>query len=230
MTDQPTDSHQIPVAGAQEPYEPDEAPDGWFDEPEELPRRPRGRLLTPLPVALLCVLLTACGFIGGVLVEKGQEGSGGTSAATASGLAGRFAALRSAAGRSGAGLGAGTGTASAGGAGATSGQVAFVQGSTLYVTDSSGNTIKVKTSPASTVTKTVSGSVHAIRPGEEVVISGTTASNGTVTAESIRVGGSAASGLAGLFGAGAGTGTSTSTGGSSTGSAGSGGPALFGGG
>jgi hypothetical protein len=230
MTDQPTDSHQIPVTGTSEPHEPEETPDGWFDEPEELPRRPRGRLLTPLPVALLCLLLTACGFIGGVLVEKGQEGTAGTSGSGTSGLAGRFAALRSAAGRSGAGAGAGGGAAGAAGAGAaTTGQVAFVQGSTLYVTDSSGNTIKVKTSAASTVTKTVSGTVHAIRPGEEVVISGTTASSGAVTAESIRVGGGAASGLAGLFGGGTGTstGSSPSSGSSPTSS---GGPALFGGG
>jgi hypothetical protein len=229
MTDQPTDSHAIPVAGPQEPYEPDGAPDGWFDEPEELPRRPRGRLLAPLPVTLLCVLLTACGFIGGVLVEKGQEGSASSGGSGAAGLAGRFAALRSAAGRSGAGLGAGAGTAGAGSAGAaTTGQVAFVQGSTLYVTNSSGNTIKVKTSAASTVTKTVSGTVHSIRPGEEVVISGTTASNGTVTAESIRVGGGAASGLAGLFGGAAGTSTGASAG--STGAGSTAGPALFGGG
>ena len=236
MTDQPTDSQEIPVASTHETYEAAEPPDAWFEEPEELPRRPRGRLLAPLPIALLCVLLTACGFIGGVLVEKGQAGSG---AAGGSGLAGRFAALRSAAGTPAAGAGAtgaaarsalGTG-AGGGGGGATIGQVAFVQGSTLYVTDSSGNTVKVKTSAASTVTKTVSGSVHAIRPGEQVVVSGTTASNGTVTAESIRVGGSAAGGLAGLFGGGgASPGSGTGTGSSTTNGSSSGGPALFGGG
>jgi hypothetical protein len=223
MTDQPTESHEIPVATSHEPYQAEEERDGWFDEPDELPRRPRGRLLTPLPVELLCVLLTAGGFIGGVEVEKGQEGSAGSSGSGGSGLAGRFAALRSAAGKSATGAGSASG---AGPGGATTGQVAFVQGSTLYVTDSSGNTVKVKTSGASTVTKTVSGSVHSIRPGEQVVISGTTASSGTVTAESIRVGGGAAGGLAGLFGGGAGssTGSSTST------STSSGGPALFGGG
>ncbi len=44
---------------------------------EELARRPRRRLLgtggNPIPLALLGVLLIACGFIGGVLVEKGQS-------------------------------------------------------------------------------------------------------------------------------------------------------------
>lgn len=229
MTDQPTDSHQIPVATSDEPYEAEEAPDGWFDEPEEeLPRRPRGRLLTPLPIALLCVLLTACGFIGGVLVEKGQEGStGGAGRSGAAGLAGRFAALRAAASSAGTGAAGGAGGFGGGAGGPTSGQVAFVQGSTLYVTDSSGNTIKVKTSAASAVTKTVTGTVHAIRPGEQVVVTGTTASNGTVTAESIRVGGGAAGGLAGLFGGAAGTGPAAGSAGP-TGTTGSPSPSLFG--
>jgi hypothetical protein len=245
MHDQPTPSH--PPAAASQPvsggaYEPPEERDEWFEEPETLPRRPRRRLLTPLPVALLCVLLIACGFIGGVLVEKGQGSSGGSGASGGSALASRFAALRSgaaggstgsaASGGAAAGTGSGasgtprTGSGSGAGAGATIGQVAFVQGSTLYVTDTSGNTVKVKTSPASTVTKTVSGTVHAIRPGEQVVISGASAANGTVTAESIRVGAGGGGGLGGLFGAG-GTGSSSRTSGASPSSS-SAGPALFG--
>ena len=48
-----------------------------WDEPiDELPPRPRRRLLgaggNPVVLVLLGVLLIACGFIGGVLVEKGQ--------------------------------------------------------------------------------------------------------------------------------------------------------------
>ncbi len=67
----------------------------WAEEPlEELPPRPRRRLFTPIPVALFGVLLLACGFIGGVLVEKGQTSS--TSSSSASGLASKFAALRAA--------------------------------------------------------------------------------------------------------------------------------------
>jgi len=33
-------------------------------------------LLAPIPLALFAVLLIACGFIGGVLVQKGQGGTG----------------------------------------------------------------------------------------------------------------------------------------------------------
>jgi len=232
--------------------------DDWLEEPDELPRRPRRRLLTPLPLSLLGVLLVACGFIGGVLVEKGQGSSTSAGGAGAAGLASRFAALRggsstaagasaeasgsgsSGAGSSGAGSsGAGaSGSGSSGaarqgaggfagalaGGGATAGQVAFVSGSTLYVTTAEGNTVKVKTSPGSTVTKTVTASVSGIHPGETVVVTGAN-TNGTISAESIRVGaGGGLGGIGALFG-----GSGRSARGSGSGSAGSGGePALFG--
>lgn len=241
----------------------------WLEEPSELelPRRPRRRLLTPIPLALTAVLLIACGFIGGVLVEKGQSSS--ASSAGASGFAARFASLRGASGGSGGGVagsssgaaGASTGsgggratslfgagsaggtgpTGSASGLGATIGQVAYVSGSTLYVTDTEGNTVKVKTSDASTVSKTVKSDVKGIHPGETVIVTGSTGSSGAVQAESIRVSeaGASGGGLGALFGGGRRGGLSNSQGGggsSSGGATGSGGgatssggePALFG--
>jgi len=196
----------------------------WLEEPSEseLPRRPRRRRLTPIPLALMAVLLTACGFIGGVLVEKG-ESPPGSSAGGASGLASRFASLRSAAagasgapgatsaggggrgaglfGAGGAGAGAGAGGAGAGGLGATVGQVAYLSGSTLYVTDGEGNTVKVKTSDASTVSKTVKSDVKGIHPGETVIVTGSAGTNGAVQAESIRVSeAGSGGGLGALFG------------------------------
>ncbi len=210
-------------------YEPIGEDDGWLQEPEELPRRPRRRLTGPLPLAMLTVLLTACGFIGGVLVEKG-EASSSSSTSIPSGLASRFAALR---GASAAGAGGGTGSGAAGsGTGSgftrpTAGTVAYLAGSTLYVTNSEGNTVKVITSPATSVSKTVKSSLRGIHPGETVTIVGATGSSGTVNAESISVGSGAGDGLAGLLGrAGAApTGGSSAKGGESAG-----GQALFGGG
>jgi hypothetical protein len=193
----------------------------WIDEEEELPRRPRRRLLAPAPVALMAILLIACGFIGGVLVEKGQ-----TSSSSGGSIASRFAALRSGSSSSGSSGAAGAptargagGFAAAGGFGAaggiTTGSVAYVVGSTLYVTTSEGNTVKVTTAPGATVSKTVDSSVAAIHPGETVVVTGTTGQGGAVAAESIRVG-STAGGLGSLFGGGGssagGTGTGTSRG------------------
>ena len=72
----------------------------WEDEPE-LPPRPRRRLMTPLTGSLLGVLLLALGFIGGVLVQKGQEGSS-SPAAGAGGFASRLAALKTGARTAGA--------------------------------------------------------------------------------------------------------------------------------
>lgn len=219
-------------------YEPLEQEGEWDDEPEQLPRRPRRRLLAPLPVALMLVLVTACGFIAGVLVEKGQGSSSGGSSA-ASSLASRFAALRGATGTTGtsrtgtSGTGASTGAGGFAGAfggagGATTGEVQFIQGDTLYVTNSEGNTVKVTTSAGSTVTKTVKASVKDIHPGETVVVTGSKGSNGTVSAESIRVGGEGGGGLAALFGGAGGGSSSSGTGGSGTSTGTSSGPALFG--
>jgi hypothetical protein len=202
------------------PAQPEE--EQWFQEPEELPRRPRRRLTTPLPLALMAVLLIACGFIGGVLVEKGETTSSTSSGSTAS-LASRFAALRGGLGGSSTGSRSATGAAGSGFTRPTSGTVAYLAGKDLYVTDAEGNTLKVATSAATAVNKTVSSSVRGIHPGETVTIVGATGTNGTVSAESISVGSSGAS-LAGLFGGS----TSGGRGGSSASGSSSGGPALFG--
>ena len=202
---------------AQEPFDDH---DEWLDEPEEA-RRPRRRLLTPLPLALAGVLLIACGFIGGVLVEKGESSSSSAAGSSGSGLAARFAALRGGAAGAGTGSTAATGassrTAAAGGfTRPTAGTVAYLDGPTLYVTDAEGNTVKVSTSPATTVTKSVKADVTGIHPGETVTVTGATGANGAVTAESISVG-ATGGGLGALFGRGGG---SSSTGGSSSSSSG----------
>jgi DNA-binding beta-propeller fold protein YncE len=213
----------------------------WLEEhdAQELPPRPRRRLLgvgaNPVPLALLGVLLLACGFIAGVLVQKGQ---GSASSSTAGGLASRFAALRSAAsgsasGASGAVGGSGgffgAGGRGGGGSGATVGQVAYVSGRTLYVTDAEGNTIKVSTSAASTVTKTLKADVKGIHPGETVIVTGSTGPNGALSAESIRVSEAAGGGgLGALFGGGGVGGGSRGTGSTTGARAGAGEPALFG--
>jgi hypothetical protein len=205
-------------------------PDEWPQEHEELPRRPRRRLLgtggSPAFLALLGVLLIACGFIGGVLVEKGETSSGrGTGSGAAASLASRFRALRGGAGAAFAGAGAGTSTGAAGSSTGftrpTSGTVAYLAGRTLYVTNAEGNTVKVTTSAATSVTKTVNASVRGIHPGETVTVTGTTGTHGAVSAESISVG-TGGGRLAALFG---GAGGDTGTGKSG---AGGGEPSLFG--
>jgi hypothetical protein len=230
MPDQQPTTHapavQAPQAVAHEPID-ELDPDDWLDEPDdadELPPRPRRRLITPIPLALVAVLLIAGGFIGGVQVQKGEESSASTGAATA-GLASRFAALRGGA-QAGAGTGAGKAPTGSGlpgaGAGAsrpTTGTVAYLAGNTIYVTNPEGNTVKVTTSAATSVTKSVKAKVNGIHPGETVTVTGAS-SGGAVSAESISVG-SSGGGLAGLFGGSAAKGTG---GGSATSAA----PQLFG--
>ena len=225
---------QEPLAPAHEPI--DEEQDEWLDEadgpdePGELPRRPRRRLLTPIPLALLGVLLIAGGFIIGVQVQKGEEGSSGSSSGSAASLASRFAALRgagtsstgtSSTKASTSGTASGFPGAAGGGSRPTTGTVAYLAGNTLYVTNSEGNTVKVNTSVATSVTKTVKTKVKGIHPGETVTVTGATGSNGAVSAESISVG-SSTSGLTALLGGSGKTSTGASTG------AGGGAAALFG--
>jgi len=233
--EQPTTAHAVQdeaPARTAPPEPPAYAPvaeQDWLDGAEELPRRPRRRLLgagaNRLALALLGVLLIACGFIGGVLVEKGESGSGSTGAGSGTAaFASRLRALRGGASAGSGSAAAATGASVAGGfTRPTAGTVAYLAGSTLYVTGSEGNTVKVATSPATSVTKTVKASVHAIHPGETVTITGTTGAGGQVSAESISVGSGGGS-LAALFGAGA-----KSASGGAGGGAKGGEPALFGG-
>jgi hypothetical protein len=205
-----------------------EAGEAWLEEPE-LPRRPRRRLLgtgaNPIALALLAALLAACGFIGGVLVEKGQTSS--ASSPTGGGAAAFASRLRGLGGSSSTGTSS-TGASSSAAAGLpsgftrpTAGTVAYLEGSTLYVTNSEGNTVKVSTSAGTTVNKTISSSVKGIHPGETVTVTGSTGANGAVSAETIDVGGSGG-GLASLFGGG---GTGKTGGGSAAGGKE---PSLFG--
>jgi hypothetical protein len=198
----------------------------WEDE-AELPLRPRRRLMTPLTGSLLAVLLLALGFIGGVLVQKGQ---GGSSTSAGGAFASRLAGLKGTGARS---AGATTGAAASGGFGgfgaaranATTGTVTFIQGKTLYVETTEGGTVKVQTSTASSVTKTVKGTVHSIKPGETVVVTGSKGSSGAVQAESIRVG---STGAAGLFGGTGATGAAGASSSAKSGSGSTGEPQLFG--
>ncbi len=148
-------------------------------EEESTPRRPRRRLLTPVPVGLLGVILMGCGFIAGVHVEKG---SGSPASAGAGGFPSRSISSGSAGGGP---PGASGATSTSQG---TSGTLAFVSGDTLYVTKSAGNTVKVLTSSGTSVTKTVKVKANAIRPGEELAITGATSTTGAVTANAITVG------------------------------------------
>lgn len=204
---QPPIEHPTVQEPATLSYDELDADAGWLDESEEreeLPRRPRRRLLTPLSLCLLGALLIAAGFIAGVQVQKGEETSSASSGATGASVASRLGARRaggasSTATSSGKAAAGGFPGLGASGARPTTGTVAYLAGNTLYVTNAEGNTVKVDTSVATSVTKTVNAQVNGIHPGEAVTITGTTGASGAVSAESISVG-SSAGGLSALFG------------------------------
>jgi hypothetical protein len=202
---------------------------------DALPQRPRARYLTPLTALLMALILGGVGFYVGIRVEKSKASSGGGSAfarafSGAGGAAGTGAASAgSASSRTGAGGSGASSFASrfgaggfAGGAGdATIGSISSIKGNTIYVTETSGNTVKVKVSGATKISKSETVKPKKLYPGDQVVIAGAKGSGGTIAATSVTDSGASS------------TGSSSSTGSgssSSTGSASSAVSSLFGGG
>jgi hypothetical protein len=166
------------------PYDDSPAQDRKLEpESDELatPGRPRRRWWGRKTVALAAAILCAAAFYTGVRVEKSQLSPATTTAAST--------ATAGARGGFGGGFAGGAG----GGANASIGTVSSVDGSTIYLTDTSGNTVKVKLSSSTKVTKSESVSGTSVRPGDTVVIQGVKASNGTITATSVSDSGASAS-------------------------------------
>jgi len=166
------------------------ADDGDDFVAEILTRRKR-RL--PILTAILVLAVAAGGaFIAGAEVQK-HYGKSSSATSGGAGAASAFSAFASRLRAGGAGAGGGRGffAGGAGAGGGTAGTVTLIKGSSLYVTDSTGNTVLVHTSPASRVTKTVSGSVQAIHPGDTVTVTGVQAKNGSYTAAAITIAGGA---------------------------------------
>lgn len=158
------------------PYEEDQE-EYW--EPEEETPPPQGRrrrqLFNRKTAALVTLIACAAGFYAGIRVEKGQLASAttGRSAFSLPSAGGTGSTGRSRAGSAGGfpaggrfpGLGSGSGSPAIG-------TIASVNGDTIYVTETSGDTVKVKLSSTTKVTKTHGVSRHALHPGDSVVIQG----------------------------------------------------------
>jgi hypothetical protein len=158
------------------------------------------RVRLKMPTAILTgLLIAAVAFWGGAAVQRGQgtgttglasrlgaAGAGGTAAATGTG--GTTGAAGAGAGATSGATGAG-GASSAFGAAATSaatGSVTVVDGDILYVTNVAGNIIKVVIPQYATITRNAKATASVLLPGDTVVVQGSTAKDGTVTAASIR--------------------------------------------
>jgi len=171
---------------------PPDATDSLGDEDWPTQTAKRGiHLRTPTAI-LVALLLAAAGLWGGSFLQK-QNGS--TAGATS------VAAARAAFSRVG-----GAGSSASATASGTSGTVTDIIGNTLYVTNSSGQLIKVTVSSSATVTRNASSSLSGLKPGDTVTVQGTTPTNGSMTASSVAAtakGVSSAGGFGGALGGGA---------------------------
>jgi hypothetical protein len=132
-----------------------------------LPPRPRRRLLNRWTAGLGVILIAALGFIGGVLVQKGQ-GSSTSGQGQAAGFPG--GGFRQAAGGGGAA------------GGLTIGTISDKHGPFVYVKTSDGTVIKVRTTANSKITRTATSSRRRLHPGDTVIVQGATSSSGVVRA------------------------------------------------
>jgi hypothetical protein len=199
-------------------------PDSFVDDGETLVL-PRRRGFSRLNIALSVLAIGAGAFLVGAEVQKHWGvSSGGT--ASGSGF-GAFAARRAATGGGSTTRGFG-GFGGSGGGGFTTGTVTAIKGDVLYVTDTSGNTVKVVAPSTTRVSRTVTSSVKSIDPGADVVVVGSTQKNGEVAATSITLGGAGAGLARGGFGGGGATGFGAGSSGSNGSSTGNGSATGFG--
>jgi hypothetical protein len=162
---------------------------------------PQRRKGIPRVTAILGIgLLAAATFLAGIEAQK-QWGGSSSSNTRAGAFAARFANAGGAAGAAGTGTGTGTGTNGAAGAGApgaggfagrgggfTTGTVKLVKGTTLYITTTNGNTVRVSVPAATAITKTVTTKLTALKPGDNVTAIGTAGSDGVIKAARVTVG------------------------------------------
>ena len=157
--------------------------DGWDDSEETgIAPRPRGRLLRPLPLFLIAVAIVAAGFLGGVLAQKGSEGSSSAALPGGGGLP-SFAGAKEGASQEGGAEGGGI-PSFGGSEAAAEGTVTSVEGHTIYVKESDGTVVGVKVGDGATVTRNSDVEAKKIHPGDTVTVEGS--KNGsTVKASSV---------------------------------------------
>ncbi|MET8543798.1 DUF5666 domain-containing protein [Kitasatospora sp. NPDC004799] len=173
------------------------------DVSAELAAPPRRRLPW-LSLVLAGGVIATGAFAGGAWFQREHGGSSGSGksvrpVAAASGGYGQGGSRRGGQGQGGQGQG---GQGQGGQAGFTRGTVKAVDGSTVYLTDANGNTVKVTTGDATKVQLNKEGKVADLRPGQSVTVVGTPDANGGYTASQLVEGAAAVPG--GFGGAGGG--------------------------
>ncbi|MGO8723492.1 MAG: hypothetical protein ACLQRM_12265 [Acidimicrobiales bacterium] len=202
MPDDPTSDEQVsPVSGAATepvavvtepvevvtvPWEPTVPPpsagqlgddEGDLADDEWPIRSPRSGLRLKYPTAVLVALLIGAGGLwGGAALQRAHGTTGASSGASS------FARLFGSSGFSGVTRGSFPGVATTS---AAAGIVTTIEGNTLYVTTATGGLVKVTLGKSTTYTREAKSTASAMQPGDTVIVQGTTAKNGTVTATSV---------------------------------------------
>lgn len=162
------------------------------DLAKELASRSGGRNVGKLTFVLVGLVLVVAGFAGGVVFNKATASAGTDNGAN--GRQGQFGP-----GQFGPGQGNGTPTPGANGqnvppgdfgqnGGFVTGTITAVSGDTVTVKQADGSTKKVKTSGSTTVTLSQKGAVKDLKSGDQVLVRGEAADDGSVTAQSISEG------------------------------------------
>ncbi|MFG2819496.1 hypothetical protein ACGFX4_08730 [Kitasatospora sp. NPDC048365] len=168
------------------------APDAR-DVTAELASPPR-RKLPWVTLALAGCVIATLSFAGGVWYQKDN---GTTTAAGGQGQRPNFGQGGFPGGYGGNGQGTrggqngtvpGQGAGGANGAGFTRGTVKAVDGTTVYLTDATGNTIKITTGDSTKVTLNKQGAVADLQPGQTVTVVGTKGADGGYTATQLTEG------------------------------------------
>jgi len=142
---------------------------------------PKGLRLGILNLILGGLGVAGLGFAGGAFAYKRQHPV--ATVPTDTGAAGQGQGPRGQ-GRTGGGGVAGTGGAAGG---ATFGTVKTVDGATIYVTDASGNLVKVTLPDGTNLNATRPATAADIRPGDTVIIQGSKQPDGSTQASTVAV-------------------------------------------
>ena len=165
--------------------------DDALDAEQDFVLPPKGGL-SRLAIVFAIGLLAAATFTGGVLLQKNHD-KGLTSSSTSGLPAGVGTASGFPAGFGGT-TGGGTATSAAGGTAtggsastglAVIGSVVSVSGTDVTVKDLGGKTHDVHTTTTTTVTRSQTQTLSSLAAGTQVTVTGSTATDGTVTATAI---------------------------------------------
>jgi len=131
---------------------------------------------------IVAVIVGGLGFFGGMQYQKAN--------AKPSGPSGQFQALGNGQGRPEGFTGRNGTTPGGGGFSPVNGQIIEIDGETITVKTPEGDSKIVIYSNSTNVNKTSEGSLSDLVVGEEIMVIGNEGTNGTVTAQTISVGGS----------------------------------------